>query len=76
MQDTAFTLVDAHGRKYLTASERTRFLAAVHEATKSEMISVYDATSEVIWASWEGVAASTCSLRPNTETGGAPGNSP
>lgn len=34
MPDTDFTLVDARGRKYLTAKERERFLAAVRSHPK------------------------------------------
>ena len=34
MADGTFTLVDARGRKYLTAKERERFLAAAHAHPK------------------------------------------
>ena len=34
MTDSTFTLVDARGRKYLTAKERERFLAAVRSHPK------------------------------------------
>ena len=37
MQGPVFTLVDAHGRKYLTASERGRFLAAVRADPRPAM---------------------------------------
>ena len=38
MAEAGFTLVDARGRKYLTAEERTRFLAAA-EVRRRELLS-------------------------------------
>ena len=35
MTDGTFTLVDARGRKYLTAKERERFLAAARRAPET-----------------------------------------
>ena len=37
MPETDFSLVDARGRKYLTAEERTRFLAAVGRDARAEV---------------------------------------
>ena len=37
MPETDFSLVDARGRKYLTAEERTRFLAAVGRDARTEV---------------------------------------